>query len=67
MILTNPYSPDDMDAALAAALAMSPDERRARMRSLRRRVLNHDVHAWSNAFLGDVAIVAREFAVVGAD
>lgn len=60
VVLTNPYSPDDMDHALATALAMPPAERRDRMQRLRQRVLNHDVHAWSNAFLGDVARVAEQ-------
>jgi len=60
VILTNPYSPDHMDEALATALAMSPAERRDRMQRLRRRVLDHDVHAWSESFLGDVSQIAAQ-------
>lgn len=65
VVLTNPYSPDDMDSALADALAMPPAERRDRMRRLRARVLNHDVHAWSNAFLGDVGKMTRKLVAAG--
>lgn len=66
VILTNPYSPDAMDHALAEALAMPSDQRRERMRRLRDRVLDHDVHAWSNAFLGDVERVTSNLAPAGA-
>jgi trehalose-6-phosphate synthase len=58
-VLTNPYSPDDMDRALATAMAMSRQERRARMRQLRERVLESDVHHWSRSFLRDAQAVVR--------
>ena len=53
VILTNPYSPDDMDRALEQALSLSPGERVARMLTLRDRVLTHDIHRWSRRFLSD--------------
>lgn len=61
-ILTNPYSPDDMDRALDEALALTPGERAARMLRLRERVLTHDVHDWAQRFLRDAERVssARE-------
>src|SRR5262249_11988886 len=37
------------------AIDMSPDERRERMRGLRRRVLTYDVHRWATSFLDDLA------------
>jgi trehalose 6-phosphate synthase/phosphatase len=33
---------------------MSPEERRARMRKLRRRVREHDVHAWASKFVTEL-------------
>lgn len=50
-ILTNPYSPDDMDRALEEAMNMDEGERTGRMLMLRDRVLSWDVHRWSSAFL----------------
>lgn len=52
-ILTNPYSPDDMDRALEEAMEMAPEERSERLLQLRERVLSHDVHRWSSSFLRD--------------
>jgi glucosylglycerol-phosphate synthase len=51
VILTNPYSPDDMDRALEDAMTLDAGERTARMLKLRDRVLSWDVHRWSRAFL----------------
>lgn len=51
VILTNPYSPDDMDRALEEAMTMDEGERTGRMLMLRDRVLTWDVHRWSHAFL----------------
>lgn len=53
VILTNPYSPDDMDRALEDAFAMDDGERAGRMFRLRDRVLTSDVHRWSRTFLQD--------------
>ena len=53
VVLTNPYSPDDMDRALEEALTMSEGERTARMLRLRDRVLANDVHRWAGTFLND--------------
>ncbi|MGH7475570.1 MAG: alpha,alpha-trehalose-phosphate synthase (UDP-forming) [Longimicrobiales bacterium] len=53
VILTNPYSPDDMDRALDEALSLSPGERTGRMLALRERVIGYDVHEWSRRFLQD--------------
>ncbi|HEX6071152.1 MAG TPA: trehalose-6-phosphate synthase [Longimicrobiaceae bacterium] len=58
VILTNPYSPDDMDRALEEALGLEPGERLARMLTLRDRVLTHDIHRWSRRFLSDAERVS---------
>ncbi|HKJ91664.1 MAG TPA: trehalose-6-phosphate synthase [Longimicrobiales bacterium] len=58
-VLTNPYSPDDMDNALETALTMPGPERARRMKALRARVLTHDVHAWSQRFLNDAERVSE--------
>jgi len=58
-VLTNPYSPDDMDRALATAIEMPRQERQARMRRLRERVRASDVHHWSRSFLRDAQAVVR--------
>jgi glucosylglycerol-phosphate synthase len=58
VVLTNPYSPDDMDRALETALDMPEHERVARMFRLRERVLRYDVHHWSHRFLLDAERVS---------
>jgi trehalose 6-phosphate synthase/phosphatase len=50
-VTVNPYDVHSLAETLGRALNMPIDERRARMRSLRRRVCSHDVFAWSDEFL----------------
>ena len=50
-LLVNPYDLDRVAEAMHDALLMSPDERRARMRSMRRRVIHHDATHWAKSFL----------------
>ena len=50
-LLVNPYDLDSVASAMHEALMMSPDERRARMRSMRRRVLHNDAPHWAKSFL----------------
>jgi glucosylglycerol-phosphate synthase len=50
-LLTNPYSHRSMDGAIAAALAMPEDERRARMARLRGVVGRRDIAHWAAAQL----------------
>jgi hypothetical protein len=57
-------------AALAAdgaveTLAMSLEEKQARMRTLRRRVFEHDVHAWAGGFLARLASIHVEVRLPG--
>ncbi len=51
----NPYDIERSARAYHRALSMSAAERRARMRSLRRRVFSYDVHRWSRTFLDQLA------------
>jgi trehalose 6-phosphate synthase/phosphatase len=50
-MIVNPYDVDAVAACIRRALSMPAGERRARMRALRRRVQEHDVHVWAAAFL----------------
>ncbi|MFZ5471731.1 MAG: bifunctional alpha,alpha-trehalose-phosphate synthase (UDP-forming)/trehalose-phosphatase [Myxococcota bacterium] len=47
----NPYDVTSMSEAFFRALSMSTEQRRRRMRALRRRVFAYDVHRWVSAFL----------------
>ncbi|GEL99539.1 alpha,alpha-trehalose-phosphate synthase (UDP-forming) [Cellulomonas terrae] len=50
-VLVNPHDIDGMKDAITYAVHMDARESRKRMRRLRRRVLGHDVVAWSEDFL----------------
>lgn len=54
-LLVNPHDIDGMKESILQAIAMPKSERRARMRSLRKRVLEHDVARWSTHFLDTLA------------
>ena len=56
-ITVNPYDIEGVAGSIHRALSMSLEERHARMRSLRRRVLAHDVHAWAGAFLQHLGLL----------
>ncbi len=47
----NPYDLDQVADALKRALDMNPEERQTRMRALRRRVFDRNVHDWCRSFL----------------
>jgi trehalose 6-phosphate synthase/phosphatase len=57
----NPYDVDHLASRIRKALEMSDDERRSRMRSLRRRVMSYDVHRWVAAFTDDLRARAPAF------
>lgn len=50
-LMVNPYDVDAVADAIDRALQMSSGERRARMRRLRARVHEYDVHTWANDFV----------------
>jgi len=47
----NPHDIDGLKETILEAIAMPKRERQARMRSLRKRVLEYDVARWSTSFL----------------
>ncbi len=58
-LLVNPYDIEQASTALAAALAMPPDEQRQRMRALRRYVAEFNVYRWAGRMLVDAARLRR--------
>jgi trehalose 6-phosphate synthase len=50
-VRVNPHDIEGVKAAIMTAVEMTPAEQGKRMRSLRRRVLENDVDAWSSSFL----------------
>jgi alpha,alpha-trehalose-phosphate synthase [UDP-forming] len=55
--LVNPYDIDGMKSAIMDAVQATPGEQSRRMRPMRRRVIEADVHHWANTFLGALDMV----------
>ncbi|MHB1535970.1 MAG: trehalose-6-phosphate synthase, partial [Acidimicrobiales bacterium] len=55
--LINPWDVDGTKDAICRAVSMSPTETGRRMRALRRRVFEADVHYWARTFLGSLEMV----------
>ncbi|MBI4860966.1 MAG: bifunctional alpha,alpha-trehalose-phosphate synthase (UDP-forming)/trehalose-phosphatase [Candidatus Riflebacteria bacterium] len=53
-LLVNPYNVDAIADATRVALLLPEQERRARMRAMRQRIEQFDVHRWARTFLGDL-------------
>lgn len=53
-LIVNPYDVEGVAAAMERAISMPRDEQRLRMRALRRRVAEQDVHRWVRTFLDDL-------------
>lgn len=56
--LVNPFDEEGMARSLAEALAMEPEERRARMAALKAHVAGLDVHRWADGFLASLTEAA---------
>ncbi len=54
-LIVNPYDLDEASAAMAAALRMSPEEQRDRMRSMRAFLAEFNVYRWAGRMLVDAA------------
>jgi len=54
-LLVNPYDLEESSSALAAALAMSPDEQRERIGAMRRFLAEFNVYRWAGKMLVDAA------------
>jgi trehalose 6-phosphate synthase len=50
-VRVNPHDIEGLKDAIMTAVEMEPAEQSRRMRSLRKRVLEHDVKVWSSSFL----------------
>ncbi len=59
-LVVNPYDIDQCAAALHAALIMSADEQRDRMRSMRALVEEYNVYRWAGRMLMDAARIRRQ-------
>ncbi|MGP6171285.1 alpha,alpha-trehalose-phosphate synthase (UDP-forming) [Microbacterium sp. A196] len=56
-VRVNPHDIEGLKDAIMAAVEMTPGEQGRRMRPLRKRVLEHDVNAWSSSFIKALAEV----------
>jgi trehalose 6-phosphate synthase len=54
-LVVNPYDLDEASSALAAALEMSPEEQRARMRAMRSFIAEFNIYRWAGRMLADAA------------
>jgi trehalose 6-phosphate synthase len=64
-LVVNPYDLEEASAALASALAMSADEQRDRMRSMRAFVSEFNVYRWAGGMLVDAARLRRRERLTG--
>ena len=55
--LVNPFNLDGFAAGIRAALAMSPDERRRRMRRLRAQLRRSTIYDWIESILAGAAAI----------
>jgi trehalose 6-phosphate synthase len=58
-LVANPYDIDGVADTLAAALDMSVDEQRSRIRAMRARVAQHNVYRWAGSMLEDAVGLRR--------
>jgi alpha,alpha-trehalose-phosphate synthase [UDP-forming] len=58
--LCNPYDIDGVKATILQAARVSPGQAARRMRALRRRVLDYDVHHWASTFLAALDMATKE-------
>jgi trehalose 6-phosphate synthase len=59
-LLVNPHDIDGLKATILRAIDMPREERRTRMRALRKRVIEHDVTRWSRLFLDTLSQAASD-------
>ncbi|HUO34918.1 MAG TPA: trehalose-6-phosphate synthase [Candidatus Acidoferrum sp.] len=64
-LAVNPYDIDEASVALAAALNMSPDEQRERMRAMRAFLAEFNVYRWAGRMLVDAARLRRHERLTG--
>jgi trehalose 6-phosphate synthase len=59
-LLVNPYDIDGVADAIRAAVAMTPEERRARMARMRQTVREHNIYRWAGLLLNDLSRIPEE-------
>ena len=59
-LLVNPYDIDGVADAIRAAVAMTPEERRARMVRMRQTVREHNIYRWAGLLLNDLSRIPEE-------
>jgi trehalose 6-phosphate synthase len=64
-LIVNPYDIEQTAAAMHVALTMSPEEQRARMRSMRHLVQEFNVYRWAGRMLVDAARMRHRKRVLG--
>jgi trehalose 6-phosphate synthase len=64
-LIVNPYDLEQASSAMAAALQMSPEEQRDRMRAMRALVAEFNVYRWAGRMLVDAARLRRHDRLTG--
>jgi alpha,alpha-trehalose-phosphate synthase [UDP-forming] len=59
-LVVNPYDTDELAGAIHTALVMVPEQRKARMKSMRALVKEHNVYRWAGSLIGDLAGIRVE-------
>ena len=58
-LIVNPYDTDALANAIHAALEMSQEEQRRRMRRMRETVREHNIYRWAGNLIGELAELSR--------
>jgi trehalose 6-phosphate synthase len=64
-LIVNPYDLEESSSALASAIAMSRDEQRDRMRSMRAFLAEFNVYRWAGAMLVDATRLRKKASLLG--
>jgi len=59
-LIVNPYDTEGVAEAIYQGLEMDRDERRKRMRRMRRHVMDHNIYRWAASILGDLRDLRME-------
>jgi trehalose 6-phosphate synthase len=59
-LIVNPYDTDQLAEAIRMALELSPEERKGRMRRMRRIVEENNIYRWAAGLMGAVSEIRLE-------
>ncbi len=59
-LVVNPYDTEQLAEAVRSALEMDPEERRVRMRRMRRTLREHNAYCWAAELIGELAEIRTE-------